>query len=623
MAAAAARAAAPRRCRSPPSGPWDVSVGTSARGAPGSRSVELPYVGQRDGLHRPARTGQLPRRRRVVSQALHGPGDGAYVIRFESVHHKATVWVDGRAACAITPARYLPFEVRANLRANKTHTLLVRADYRDPTAMKHTGWHRIVVQLRRHQPPGHDPRRRGPSDIVSPFVRTRLSSDGSALVDVSMRIHNRGATRTIAPIAALVHGDQAVNFDFPAVSVPAGRERTVRTQVRVADPALWGPGHPALYDLALDVPGEATWDGRVGLREIRRAGSAILLNGRRLVLHGASIQEDAPGHGDGLPAPTWTGSWRGCAGSTPTPRAHSTRSVPTCSAASTLPGSSSGRASARSTRPATGRRRQRTSSAVARRRVRTSVAQLQTHPSILAWNLGNEVGGQGHAGGQAAYIDAMARELHRTDPGRLVALDIWGTHAPHAPGLMYRHIDVLGLTNYTGWYDHTYASQALIAQRHPLQRRRAAARLPDPRDRRVGVRRGGQRHATRAGGRAATASRRGCSPRTCAPTRRCPSLSGELVWDAERLRGLAAVPRRLDQRDRAEHPARARPQPEGPVHLQRPPEAGGRRGGATPSASRCCPRRSCACRSPRRTSWRRRPCRARPRAASGRTPRPP
>jgi hypothetical protein len=57
----------------------------------------------------------------------------------------------------------------------------------------------------------------------------------------------------------------------------------------------------------------------------------------------------------------------------------------------------------------------------------------------------------------------MARELHRTDPGRLVALDIWGTHAPHAPGRLYRHIDVLGLTNYTGWYDHTFSSQALIA----------------------------------------------------------------------------------------------------------------------------------------------------------------
>jgi hypothetical protein len=102
--------------------------------------------------------------------------------------------------------------------------------------------------------------------------------------------------------------------------------------------------------------------------------------------------------------------------------------------------------------------------AVARRRVRTSVAQLQTHPSILAWNLGNEVAGQGHAGGQAAYIDGMARELRRNDPGHLVALDIWGTHAPRAPGLMYRHIDVLGLTNYTGWYDHTYASQARVAR---------------------------------------------------------------------------------------------------------------------------------------------------------------
>jgi hypothetical protein len=154
--------------------------------------------------------------------------------------------------------------------------------------------------------------------------------------------------------------------------------------------------------------------------------------------------------------------------------------------------------------------------AVARQRVRTSVAQLRTHPSILAWNLANEVGGQGHAGGQAAYIDGMARELHRTDPGRLVALDIWGTHAPRADGLMYHHIDVLGLTNYSGWYDHTFSSQRAIARvirANVAALRRASSPSSAPRP----------TAATRLRGRAATRSSRGCWRRTSARTRRCRS----------------------------------------------------------------------------------------------------
>ena len=511
---------------SPLSGPWDVSVGTSARGAH-TRSVELPYVVNATGFT--GRRGLASYRGAVAWYRKHFtvPADGVYVIRFESVQHKATVWVDGRLLRHHTGA-YLPFEVRANLRANKTHTLLVRADYRDPTAMKHSGWHRSWFNFGGINRPVTI-RSAQASDMVSPFVRTRLSSDGSALVDVSMRIHNRGATRTIAPIAALVHGDQAVNFEFPAVTVPGGHERTVRTQVRVTDPALWGPGNPALYDLAIDVPGEATWDGRIGLREIRRAGSAILLNGRRLVLHGASIQEDAPGHGDGLTGADMDGIVarlrRIHANATRAQHPLSPDLLSRLDAAGILVWQGVGPVDS----PGNWEEKTAHEQAVARRRVRTSVAQLQTHPSILAWNLGNEVAGQGHSGGQAPYIDAMARELHRTDPGRLVALDIWGTHAPHAPGLMYRHIDVLGLTNYTGWYDHTYASQALIAS--VIRSNVAALRRVFPTRAIVvsefGAEANGMNARWRPGGYGFQARLLATHLRTYASI---PSLSGELVW---------------------------------------------------------------------------------------------
>jgi hypothetical protein len=154
---------------------------------------------------------------------------------------------------------------------------------------------------------------------------------------------------------------------------------------------------------------------------------------------------------------------------------------------------------------------------------------LQTHPSILAWNLANEVAGQGHSGGQAGYIDGMARELRRTDPGRPVALDIWGTHPPTFAGPMYRHIDILGLTNYVGWYESTYASQARIAQ--VIRSNVASLQRAFPRRAIVvtefGAEAGGRNPSLRPGGYGFQARLLATHIRTY---RSIPALSGMLVW---------------------------------------------------------------------------------------------
>ena len=439
------------------SGPWTVRVGVVAKGAR-AREVSLPYVVNATGF-----TG----RRGLVSfqgsvawyrKRFSVPKDGPYVLRFESVQHRATVWIDGHLRRRHTGA-YLPFEVRAKLKAGRMHTLLVRADYRDPIAMKRAGWHRSWFNF------GGINRKvtlrpAGSSDIVSVGINTHLTADGDAIVDVWARIRNRVATRSIALRGSLGQTPLA----FAPVTVPSGHERTVRSQVRVTDPRLWAPGHPALYDLQLDVAGEATWNARVGLREIRRKGSVLVLNGQRLRLRGASIQEDAPGQGDALTGPAMdrivARLQRIHANATRAQHPLNPELLDRLDAAGILvwqevgPVDSPGNWTARTAHMR----------AIARDRVRTSVAQLQTHPSIVAWNLGNEVAGQGHSGGQAAFIDDMARELWRADPGQLIALDVWGPHAPHRAGRMYQHIDVLGLTNYTGWYDHTYASQGSIAR---------------------------------------------------------------------------------------------------------------------------------------------------------------
>ena len=41
------------------------------------------------------------------------------------------------------------------------------------------------------------------------------------------------------------------------------------------------------------------------------------------------------------------------------------------------------------------------------------------HPSVIAWNLANEIAGNGHDATEVAYVRDMAREIHqrRSRPG--------------------------------------------------------------------------------------------------------------------------------------------------------------------------------------------------------------
>ena len=99
------------------------------------------------------------------------PRAGVYAIRFESVNHKAAVWVDGHFAARHT-GTYLPFEARVRLTGG-AHTLVVRADWRDPAAMKADAWHRTWFNFGGINRPVSI-RELGASELVSPSIVTHL-----------------------------------------------------------------------------------------------------------------------------------------------------------------------------------------------------------------------------------------------------------------------------------------------------------------------------------------------------------------------------------------------------------------------------------------------------------------
>jgi hypothetical protein len=232
------------------------------------------------------------------------------------------------------------------------------------------------------------------------------------------------------------------------------------TTVTVEHPALWSPASPALYELTLAVGQESSFSARVGLRQLSWHSGRVFLNGRRLRLHGASLQEDALGHGDALSGYDEDVLVRELKAI----GANTVRSqhpldpglLERLDAAGILVWQGIGPVEG------AGNWFSKTPTLLhgAEQQAQTAAQAAALHPSILAWNLVDEVAGNGQGSAEVTYVQTMARWLHANDPTRIVAVDVWGDHPPSRAGAMYSDVDAVAETDYTGWYDSPQASPA-------------------------------------------------------------------------------------------------------------------------------------------------------------------
>jgi hypothetical protein len=382
------------------------------------------------------------------------PAPGLYAFAFASANYRATAYVDGRQI-ASHHGSYLPFEGRAQLAAG-THTLVVRIDWRDPALQSRQGFHRTwfnwgglngAVTMRAI----------GDTELLEPTVQTTLQPDAAdaarASVRLAVTVRNNAGERSIAPHATLAHGAQTIDVPFPAQTVAAGQSATFATTVAVAGPALWSPSEPNLYTLTLSVGEESSFTARVGLRQLTWHGGSMFLNGRRLRLHGASIQQDAHGHGDALTPSDESAIVAELkaigANAVRTQHPLDPALLERLDAAGIVVwqgvGPVEGASQWYSTTPSLLRE--------AEQQARTAVLAARLHPSILAWNLVDEVAGNGRDASEVSYVQTLTRWLHERDPTRLVAVDVWGDHPPVRAGALYNGVDAVAETDYTGWYD--------------------------------------------------------------------------------------------------------------------------------------------------------------------------
>lgn len=395
---------------------------------------------------------------RTIFQAAQS---GEYALDFHSANFQATVWVDGRKLGSHAGS-YLPFELRDKLTAG-THSLVVRIDWRDPAAQSREGFHRTWFNWG-----GLDGevevRPLGESELSSPTIQTTLLAGGSsATVKVSATLRNYGPRRTIPAEGSLVHGTQTIPLTFSPVELAHGESRTVSTTVTVATPALWSPASPSLYQLNLVVGAESSYTARTGLRELSWHGGKLYLNGSQLHLHGATLQEDARGHGDAL-----TGSdMDSIVGELKSIGANAARAQHPLDPALLERLDSAGILVWQGIGPVEGAGNWYSNTpsllADAVQQARTAALAAQLHPSIFAWNLVDEVAGNGHGSPEVSYVRTLSRWLHLHDPTRMVAVDVWGDHPPQHAGALYSEADAVAETDYSGWYDYPRDSPSQLA----------------------------------------------------------------------------------------------------------------------------------------------------------------
>jgi beta-galactosidase len=218
------------------------------------------------------------------------------VLRFEAVNFEATVFFNG-VQVANHEGGLLPFEadVTDQVSWGGTNTMYVLVQSGTQAAVQSDGWHypngswwgqtcwgiwQDVWLLARPAVYVED------SYVVTSVtnktitVTTTLANVGTAATTVTVRHDVLDGSKTVLTSG---NGTQ--------VSVPAGGTATVTFSKAWANPKLWSPNDPQLYQLSVTTsptdgePGDS-FSVRFGFREVSVSGIDILLNGQPVMLRG-------------------------------------------------------------------------------------------------------------------------------------------------------------------------------------------------------------------------------------------------------------------------------------------------------------------------------------------------
>ncbi|MEA2183668.1 MAG: beta-glucuronidase [Solirubrobacteraceae bacterium] len=382
-----------------------------------------------------------------------------WLVRFESVNYRSTVWLNGKPIGRNTGA-YLPWSLRlprSVLKRRGTNRLVIRVDNRrlrtdfPPSGLTGSGdpaggWWNYGGILREVYL-----QRVNRVDISSLLVRPDLTCstcDATVLARVTVRNYGRSRS-TVSVVGSL--GGRPVGLGTKGIN--SKRFQTFETRIKVRKPKLWSPAAPNLYVARFTVRNGGRkavgYDLHYGIRSIKIVSGRLLLNGNAVALRGVGIHEDDPraGFAIGSPRRHQIVAQAKELGATVLrahyplhPQLHELADREGLLIWSEIP------VYAVKT-PYLKRAEVRK---LAAHELEDNILANQNHPSIMLWSIGNELSSQ-PGPVQSYYIDRATREAKALDPTRPVGLAVAGYPSAGCRP-QYAALDVIGINEYFGWY---------------------------------------------------------------------------------------------------------------------------------------------------------------------------
>ena len=389
-------------------------------------------------------------------QPPHAARSVSWILRFESVHYRATVFLNGRQI-GTHEGGYIPFEIPASGLTRGTNRLVVRVDSRRrgddlPPGRSFApgrpggGWWNYGGILREVYL-----RKVDRMDLEQLLARPILPCRRcAASVLLRATLHNYSRHQKVK-LLVTVGGRRA---RFHAVKVPGRRTREATASVKLDHPHLWEPGHPYLYPVkAVAMIGHrivGSYRAHVGIRSLRVDDRGVfLLNGKRFHLRGASVHEDNPAAGAAMSPGQRAFNFKLLRqlGANIT-RAHYPLHPDFLEAADRagilvweqIP----------VYQVSTDVLRKTSFRKKALRYLGDTIERDQNHPSVFAWSIANELSANVKIG-QRKYIQEAVGLIRQLDPTRLAAMDVSGNPSAE-PADTFTSLDAIGTNAYYGWY---------------------------------------------------------------------------------------------------------------------------------------------------------------------------
>ena len=138
--------------------------------------------------------------------------------------------------------------------------------------------------------------------IVDFFARPDLDGaykNGSLSVDVMLNNYNKaGKTGQVEVVLIDANGKEIFSQDLK-INAPADGKKEVTFSKNVSSPNLWSSETPYLYSLVLTLKDEngkfiETVSTKIGFRKVELKNGQLLVNGKRIMVHGVNIHEHNP-----------------------------------------------------------------------------------------------------------------------------------------------------------------------------------------------------------------------------------------------------------------------------------------------------------------------------------------